>query len=125
MKIFYTFDYFVMSEKIINIQDAFLNYMRKNKTPVTVFLLNGVKLTGVIACFDKSTVILRRDGYIQMIYKHAISTFYPHGSVSVFDWNVSQSFSSKKTEDDDTLEVDELEIEGEYEEEDDSEVDSY
>jgi host factor-I protein len=88
-----------MPEKIINIQDAFLNYMRKNKIPVTIFLLNGVKLTGVIACFDKSTVVLRREGYVQMIYKHAISTFYPHGSISVFDWNGSTSFSYKKEED--------------------------
>jgi host factor-I protein len=120
VKIFYTFDYFVMSEKIINIQDAFLNYMRKNKTPVTVFLLNGVKLTGVIACFDKSTVVLRREGYIQMVYKHAISTFYPNGSVNVFDWNVPQSFSSQKIEDE--VETEEGE---EYEEENDSEVDNY
>jgi host factor-I protein len=105
-----------MPEKIINIQDAFLNYMRKNKIPVTIFLLNGVKLTGVIACFDKSTVVLRREGYVQMIYKHAISTYYPHGSISVFDWNGSTSFSYKKEEE--TIEVENEETaEVEYEDE--------
>ena len=80
-----------MSEKIINIQDAFLNYMRKNKTPVTVFLLNGVKLTGTVSCFDHTSIVMKREGYTQMIYKHAISTFSPHGAISVFDWNGSSS----------------------------------
>lgn len=77
----------IMSEKMINIQDAFLNYMRKNKIPVTVFLLNGVKLTGIISCFDQSSVVIKREGYTQLLYKHAISTFSPHGAISVFDWN--------------------------------------
>ncbi len=80
-----------MSEKTINIQDAFLNYMRKNKIPVTIFLLNGVKLTGVISCFDQSSIVLKRDGYSQLLYKHAISTFSPHGAISVFDWNGANS----------------------------------
>lgn len=84
-----------MSEKIINIQDAFLNYMRKNKIPVTIFLLNGVKITGVVSCFDKSTVLIKRDGYAQLLYKHAISTFSPHGAISVFDWNGTQQTKSK------------------------------
>jgi host factor-I protein len=79
-----------MSEKIINVQDAFLNYMRKNKIPVTIFLLNGVKITGTISCFDHGSVVVRREGYTQLIYKHAISTFSPHGTISVFDWNGSQ-----------------------------------
>ncbi len=88
-----------MSEKIINIQDAFLNYMRKNKVPVTIFLLNGVKLTGVISCFDQSAIVLKREGYTQLLYKHAISTFSPHGSISVFDWN-GYPASKKETEED-------------------------
>jgi host factor-I protein len=79
-----------MSEKIINVQDALLNYIRKNKVPVTIFLMNGVKITGIISCFDQSSVVVRKDGYIQLIYKHAISTFSPHGAVSIFDWNVQQ-----------------------------------
>lgn len=76
-----------MPEKIINIQDAFLNYMRKNKVPVTIFLLNGVKLSGIISCFDQSSIVIKREGYTQLLYKHAISTFSPHGAISVFDWN--------------------------------------
>jgi host factor-I protein len=78
-----------MSEKIINVQDAFLNYVRKNKISVTVFLLNGVKLTGIISCFDQGTVVIKRDGYAQLIYKHAISTFSPHKAISVFDWSTT------------------------------------
>ena len=87
-----------MSEKIINIQDAFLNYMRKNKIPVTVFLLNGVKLSGIISCFDQSSIVIKREGYTQLVYKHAISTFSPHGSISVFDWNGPTSNLDKKQE---------------------------
>ena len=79
-----------MAEKIINIQDAFLNYMRKNKVPVTIFLLNGVKLNGIISCFDQSAIVIKREGYTQLVYKHAISTFSPHGAVTLFDWNGSQ-----------------------------------
>ncbi len=85
-----------MSEKIINIQDAFLNYMRKNKIPVTIFLLNGVKISGVISCFDQSSIVIKREGYTQLLYKHAISTFSPHGAVSVFDWNTSQPTREKQ-----------------------------
>ena len=104
-----------MSEKIINIQDAFLNYMRKNKTAVTVFLLNGVKLTGTISCFDHTSIVMKREGYTQLIYKHAISTFSPHGSVSVFDWNggnANDNSRAKKSEneDDEITYIDEEEV---------------
>ena len=60
-----------------NVQDVFLNYVRKNKLPVTVFLVNGVKLQGVISWFDNFCVLLRRDGHVQLVYKHAISTVMP------------------------------------------------
>lgn len=98
-----------MSEKIINIQDAFLNYMRKNRIPVTVFLLNGVKLTGTISCFDQSTIVLKREGYTQLLYKHAISTFSPHGSISVFDWNGSPAYKKDEEILDDSVESCEFE----------------
>jgi host factor-I protein len=78
------------AERIINVQDAFLNYLRKSKISVTVFLLNGVKLNGVISCFDQNTIVIKKDGYIQLIYKHAISTFYPHGAINIFDWTSQQ-----------------------------------
>src|SRR5215212_2841679 len=66
-----------MADKVNNLQDIFLNYMRKTKTPVTMFLVKGVKLQGIITWFDNFSVLLRRDGNAQLIYKHAISTIMP------------------------------------------------
>ncbi|MFZ9395245.1 MAG: RNA chaperone Hfq [Erythrobacter sp.] len=59
------------------LQDAFLNLLRKNKTPVTVFLVKGVKLQGIVTWFDNFSLLLRRDGQSQLVYKHAISTIMP------------------------------------------------
>jgi len=73
------------SEKSQNVQDVFLNYIRKNKTPVTVFLVNGVKLQGIVTWFDNFSVLLRRDGHTQLVYKHAISTVMPSVPVQLFD----------------------------------------
>lgn len=66
-----------MPEKSNNLQDIFLNQLRKNKTPVTMFLVKGVKLQGIITWFDNFSVLLRRDGQSQLVYKHAISTIMP------------------------------------------------
>ena len=60
-----------------SLQDTFLNCVRKNKNPVTLFLVNGVKLQGVITWFDNFSVLLRREGTVQLVYKHAISTIMP------------------------------------------------
>ena len=60
-----------------NLQDAFLNHVRKTKVPVTIFLINGVKLQGVITWFDNFSILLRRDQHVQLVYKHAISTIMP------------------------------------------------
>ncbi len=68
-----------------NVQDVFLNHVRKLKTPVTVFLVNGVKLQGFISGFDNFCVVLRRDGHIQLVYKHAISTVMPAQPVQLYD----------------------------------------
>ncbi|MDP7174431.1 MAG: RNA chaperone Hfq [Alphaproteobacteria bacterium] len=68
-----------------NVQDVFLNYVRKNKTPLTVFLVNGVKLQGVITWFDNFCVLLRRDGISQLVYKHAISTVMPVGPIQLYE----------------------------------------
>ena len=68
-----------------NLQDAFLNHVRKQKIPVTVFLVNGVKLQGVITWFDNFCVLLRRDGQVQLVYKHAISTIMPSAPVQLFE----------------------------------------
>ena len=72
-------------EKPQNLQDTFLNHVRKQKIPVTVFLVNGVKLQGIITWFDNFCVLLRRDGLSQLVYKHAISTIMPGGPISLFD----------------------------------------
>ena len=74
-----------MAEKSQNVQDVFLNHVRKNKNPVTVFLVNGVKLQGIIAWFDNFSVLLRCDGHTQLVYKHAISTVMPSGPVQLFE----------------------------------------
>lgn len=60
-----------------NLQDAFLNLLRKDKTPVTMFLVKGVKLQGIVTWFDNFSILLRRDGQSQLVYKHAISTIMP------------------------------------------------
>jgi len=64
-----------------NLQDAFLNLLRKNKVPVTMFLVKGVKLQGIVTWFDNFSILLRRDGQSQLVYKHAISTIMPGGPV--------------------------------------------
>ncbi len=74
-----------MAEKQNNLQDVFLNQVRKGKTPLTIFLVNGVKLQGVITWFDNFCVLLRRDGHSQLVYKHAISTVMPAGPVQLFE----------------------------------------
>jgi len=73
------------NEKKQNLQDAFLNTVRKSKTPLTIFLVNGVKLQGVVTWFDNFCVLLRREGQIQLVYKHAISTIMPSGPIQLFD----------------------------------------
>lgn len=83
-----------MSEKTHNLQDVFLNTVRKNKTPVTVFLVNGVKLQGIITWFDNFCVLLRRDGQSQLVYKHAISTVMPAGPIKLFEEDDSGSSES-------------------------------
>jgi host factor-I protein len=72
-----------MADKSNNLQDIFLNAARKSKIPVTMFLVKGVKLQGIITWFDNFSVLLRRDGQSQLIYKHAISTIMPGGALDV------------------------------------------
>lgn len=73
------------AERSQNVQDVFLNHIRKQKTPVTVFLVNGVKLQGVVTWFDNFCVLLRRDTHSQLVYKHAISTVMPSLPVQLFE----------------------------------------
>ncbi|MBI1214635.1 MAG: RNA chaperone Hfq [Alphaproteobacteria bacterium] len=74
-----------MSDKSQNLQDKFLNKIRKEKMSVTVFLVNGVKLQGIITWFDNFSMLLRRDSHSQLIYKHAISTIMPASPVRLHD----------------------------------------
>ena len=81
----------LMSEKKQNLQDTFLNQVRKSKTPVTIFLVNGVKLQGVVSWFDNFCVLLKRDGHAQLVYKHAISTVMPLQPVALWDGEDDES----------------------------------
>ena len=72
-------------DKKQNLQDTFLNSVRKTKTPLTIFLINGVKLQGIVSWFDNFCVLLRRDGQSQLVYKHAISTIMPGQPVNLMD----------------------------------------
>jgi host factor-I protein len=74
-----------MADRSQNLQDQFLNSVRKSKNPLTIFLINGVKLTGVVTSFDNFCVLLRRDGHSQLVYKHAISTIMPSQPVQLFE----------------------------------------
>ena len=85
-----------MAEKQTSLQDLFLNALRKSKTPVTMFLVKGVKLQGIITWFDNFSVLLRRDGQSQLIYKHAISTVMPAHPIDLDE--VEKAFDDKKAQ---------------------------
>ena len=70
------------ADRAQNLQDTFLNHVRKTKTPLTIFLVNGVKLQGIVTWFDNFCLLLRRDGHSQLVYKHAISTIMPGAPIS-------------------------------------------
>lgn len=75
-----------MTETVsFSLQDTFLNYIRKNRISVTVFLSNGVKMQGNVISFDNFSVMLRKDNYFQFVYKHAISTIVPSGKFDMQD----------------------------------------
>ena len=69
--------------KTENLQETFLNQLRKEKLSVTVFLINGVKLQGIITWFDNFSILLKRDIHIQLVYKHSISTIMPSEPISL------------------------------------------
>jgi host factor-I protein len=72
-----------MNKQPVNIQDTFLNQVRKEKVPVIVYLVNGFQIRGQVRAFDNFTIVVEADGKQQMIYKHAISTFIPIRPVSL------------------------------------------
>ena len=67
-----------------NLQDVFLNHVRKEKVPVTIFLINGVKLQGAVTWYDNFCILLRREGQMQLVYKHAISTIMPNQPINLY-----------------------------------------
>ena len=74
-----------MAGPVNNLQDVFLNAIRRARTPVTMFLVKGVKLQGVVTWFDNFSLLLRRDGQAQLVYKHGISTIVPNGPLEGFE----------------------------------------
>jgi host factor-I protein len=82
-----------MPDRVNNLQDMFLNSLRRSKTPVTMFLVKGVKLQGIITWFDNFSVLLRRDGQAQLIYKHAISTIMPSQPIDLAE--IERAFSDQ------------------------------
>lgn len=66
-----------MADKALSLQDQFLNSIRRSKAPVTIFLVKGVKLQGIVTWYDPFSLLLRRDGSAQLVYKHGISTIMP------------------------------------------------
>ena len=79
------------ADRVQNLQDTFLNHVRKNKTPLTIFLINGVKLQGIVSWFDNFCVLLRRDGQSQLVYKHAISTIMPGQPVHLMETETTEA----------------------------------
>ena len=79
-----------------NLQDVFLNHLRKNKIPVTMFLVKGVKLQGIVTWFDNFSILLRRDGQSQLVYKHAISTIMPGQQLAAAHFNGGEDAATKK-----------------------------
>jgi host factor-I protein len=84
------------ADRAQNLQDTFLNHVRKSKTPLTIFLVNGVKLQGVVTWFDNFCVLLRRDGHSQLVYKHAISTIMPGHPIQLFEGAEEASTAGEK-----------------------------
>lgn len=82
-----------------NLQDAFLNLLRKDKTPVTMFLVKGVKLQGIVTWFDNFSILLRRDGQSQLVYKHAISTIMPGAAVDAEQFANRQAGNKRQLQD--------------------------
>lgn len=88
-----------MADKAQNLQDVFLNNVRKSKVSVTVFLVNGVKLQGIITWFDNFSLLLRRDGHSQLVYKHAVSTVIPSQAIQLFESEDEAETEATETED--------------------------
>ena len=76
-------DKIMAQDKGQNLQEIFLNSIRKDHAAVTLFLVNGVKLQGIVTWFDNFSLLLKRDQHVQLVYKHAISTIMPTNPISL------------------------------------------
>ena len=85
-----------MADKALSLQDQFLNSIRRSKVPVTIFLVKGVKLQGIVTWFDPFSLLLRRDGSAQLVYKHAISTIMPAQAPADLELAVGEGGNGKK-----------------------------
>lgn len=88
-----------MAAKPASLQDQFLNSARRSKAPLTIFLLKGVKLQGVITWFDAFSVLLRRDGQTQLVYKHSISTIMPGKALDLGELNLPETSAKPSLQD--------------------------
>lgn len=86
-----------MRDKSPQLQDVFLNQVRKERVPLTVFLMNGVKLQGVISWFDSFSILLKRDNAAQLVYKHAISTIMPSHPINLYEPDDDNGDDEKKS----------------------------
>jgi len=84
------------SARPVNLQDVFLNQLRREKMPVTMFLVKGVKLQGIVTWFDNFSILLRREGQSQLVYKHAISTIMPSQPVDAAQFGGSNDNGRKQ-----------------------------
>jgi len=84
----------LMSKSQFNLQDAFLNQVRKDKILVTIFLVNGFQIKGLVRGFDNFTVIVEMDGRQQLVYKHAISTVAPIKPIGIINMDTKMENES-------------------------------
>ena len=85
-----------MGDKILSLQDQFLNSIRRSKTPATIFLVKGVKLQGIVTWYDAFSLLLRRDGNAQLVYKHGISTIMPLQTPADLSLGVAPAANGKR-----------------------------
>ncbi len=114
------------SHRAVNVQDVFLNHVRKNRVPLTVFLVNGIKLHGLVTWFDSHSILLKKEGHSQLVYKHAVSTIMPHAAVQLFEQKPGGSHNFQKQggrrgspyQDDEMMDFDDEQFQETYDETD-------
>lgn len=88
----------------INLQDAFINKVRKENISITIYLINGYKFKGIVKGFDNYTIVLENEGKQHLIYKHAISTISPNSTMNFLSKNITQNNKNNSTNDENIIE---------------------